>query len=72
LSKPTDFEIMCDVAGKLKTVDEIMAVAFDGLTTRLSEDEVRKICDVFFEQTKDLNQSNRLFSELDSIQGYYK
>lgn len=66
-----ELEMLCEIAGKVKTVDEVMAVAYEGLTGKLSWKECQRVSDCFFQSSEkrgiDLQESSRLCVELDKF-----
>ena len=66
-----ELEMLCEIAGKVKTVDEVMAIAYEGLTGKLTWKECQRVADCFFQGSEQLSnnlqESSRLCIELEKF-----
>jgi hypothetical protein len=59
------FQRMLSIVSRTENIEDIMFNAYDLYQERLSDKEIRSLVDVYFQLTRDLQKSNRLYQELD-------
>ena len=56
---------MLSIVSRTENIEDIMFNAYDLYQERLSDKEIRSLVDVYFQLTRDLQKSNKLYQELD-------
>jgi len=59
------FQRMLSIVSRTENIEDIMFNAYDLYQERLSDKEIRSLVDVYFQLTRDLQKSNKLYQELD-------
>jgi hypothetical protein len=66
-----ELEMLCHIAEKVKSIDEVMACAYEGLTSKLSWEECQRVADCYFQSSQkrsiDLQESSALCIELEKF-----
>jgi len=56
---------MLQLISRTENIEDIMFNAYDIYRDRLSDKEIRILSDAYFQLTRDLQKSNKLYQELD-------
>lgn len=59
------FEKMLSLVSRTENIEDIMFNAYNLYQERLSDKEIRLLADAYFQLTRDLQKSNKLYQELD-------
>lgn len=59
------FNRMLQLISRTENIEDIMFNAYDIYRDRLSDKEIRILADAYFQLTRDLQKSNKLYQELD-------
>lgn len=59
------FEKMLSLISRTENIEDIMFNAYNLYQERLSDKEIRLLADAYFQLTRDLQKSNKLYQELD-------
>jgi len=59
------FEKMLSLISRTENIEDIMFNAYDLYQERLNDKEIRILADAYFQLTRDLQKSNKLYQELD-------
>lgn len=59
------FEKMLSLISRTENIEDIMFNAYNLYQERLNDKEIRLLADAYFQLTRDLQKSNKLYQELD-------